>query len=458
MRKEYPLKLTIHRGTKEIGGTCVELKTQNTRIIIDFGIPLTNELGNEFDERAIANKSLDELIKAGILYPIDGLYEGTPPKIDAILISHSHKDHYGFLKYANPEIPVFISDGAKKLIDVLNIFIHEKSRIEIHNPKIIKDRQSFDVGDFKIIPYVVDHSGFEAMSFHVVDKTSKKSIFYSGDFRATGWKRLLFDKFVANPPKGVDYLLIEGTMIDREEGKYPDEPAVRDKMVEILRNTDKNIVFAYCSAQNIDRIVSFYKAIRKTNSLFVIDPYTACVLNSIKSSHSSIPQFDWRDVRVYMANYFRKDKPGDLYIDKISESALKSFIPSLGKRKIKGYELSRINRKVLMLMRNTMIPVVSRISGIKGSRLIYSQWDGYLKKDDKSSRQFKAFVDKYDLNVEHVHTSGHATEDKLKELAEAVNPIEKIIPVHTKPKSYESFRRLFGNKVMNLTNGKTLEI
>ena len=37
------MNLIIHRGTKEIGGSCVELLTAKTRILIDFGMPLVDE-------------------------------------------------------------------------------------------------------------------------------------------------------------------------------------------------------------------------------------------------------------------------------------------------------------------------------------------------------------------------------------------------------------------------------
>jgi hypothetical protein len=34
------MRVCIHRGTKEIGGTCVEVESRNTRIVLDVGLPL----------------------------------------------------------------------------------------------------------------------------------------------------------------------------------------------------------------------------------------------------------------------------------------------------------------------------------------------------------------------------------------------------------------------------------
>ena len=34
------MTLTIHRGTHEIGGSCVEIRTDKTKILIDLGMPL----------------------------------------------------------------------------------------------------------------------------------------------------------------------------------------------------------------------------------------------------------------------------------------------------------------------------------------------------------------------------------------------------------------------------------
>ncbi len=90
------MKLIIHRGTQEIGGSCVELSAANTRILIDFGMPLVDKKREKFDSAILKGKSVEELKSLSILPEIKGLYKDEEKSIDAILISHSHLDHYGF--------------------------------------------------------------------------------------------------------------------------------------------------------------------------------------------------------------------------------------------------------------------------------------------------------------------------------------------------------------------------
>ena len=91
------MKFKIHRGTHEIGGSCVEVWTANTRILLDFGMPLVNREGSEFDFSKFKNLTSDELIECGVLPDIKGLYNDTDKLIDGVIISHAHQDHYGLL-------------------------------------------------------------------------------------------------------------------------------------------------------------------------------------------------------------------------------------------------------------------------------------------------------------------------------------------------------------------------
>ncbi len=55
------MRLTIHRGTKEIGGSCIELETQSTRLFLDIGLPLVDREGNPLDSRHCKDLDIAQL-------------------------------------------------------------------------------------------------------------------------------------------------------------------------------------------------------------------------------------------------------------------------------------------------------------------------------------------------------------------------------------------------------------
>lgn len=417
------MKLIIHRGTKEIGGSCVELKAANNRILIDFGIPLVSLNQQPFDINQIKGKSIEELKAKSILPDIKGLYKGEEKGIDGILISHSHLDHYGFLQYVNPEIPVYLSQGAGTLIDVSNIFVPTK--VGKINTKIIGHNKQLKIGEFTITPFLVDHSAFDALAFLI--EAGGKKLFYSGDFRAHGRKAKLFKLMVTKPPQNIDCLLMEGSTLGRDDAQYKTEGDVEKRLAEILRER-KNITFLFASSQNIDRIVSAYRACLKTNSLFVIDLYTAYILDKLKQVSEHIPQYNWKNVRVKFLNAHAKA---------LEQAGQKDLLFTYNRRKIDLPEISREKNRVLMLARNNSVfpLILKKIKDVAGAKIAYSMWDGYL------SEEFKAFCRNKGLIIEYIHTSGHATVGDLKMFALAMNP-KILIPIHTfEPDSYPNIFR-----------------
>jgi len=201
------MNFKIHRGTQEIGGSCVEVWTEKTRIVIDIGMPLVNKDGTEFDSRNVESKSINELRRETILPDINGFYEGDNIRADAVLISHPHLDHYGLGSFVNKAIPFYLGKSAHKLIDIARLFIGRG--LEIDKAHYFDHRKPFSIGDLNITPYLNDHSGFDAYGFLI--ECDGKRIYYTGDFRAHGRKEGIFRQFVNNPPPNVDYLLMEGT-------------------------------------------------------------------------------------------------------------------------------------------------------------------------------------------------------------------------------------------------------
>ncbi|MFH1845982.1 MAG: MBL fold metallo-hydrolase [Candidatus Omnitrophota bacterium] len=406
------MKIIIHRGTREIGGNCVELISSGLRILIDFGMPLVDSVSEQFDADLLKGKSIETLKKEKILADIKGLYPGEEKPIDAILISHSHLDHYGLLSYINKEIPVYMSKGAHKMINVSNLFLSRKS-LSI-KPSIIRAKKSFNIGSMKITPYVVDHSAFDALAFLIED--GDKRIFYSGDFRGHGRKRQLFENMVKYPPDKIDCLLMEGSMLGRGDQNYPDENAVQHRIEEILKK-NYNITFFSASSQNIDRLVSAYKACLKTDSIFVIDIYTAFVLEQAGTVSKRIPQFNWKNVKIQFTKY---------HADILADGGYRGLLYVYNKRKIDLFEINRKKKRILMMARdNSVFPnMIKKIKGINGAKFIYSMWEGYL------TDKFKSYCREKGIEMEMVHTSGHAVIEDLKRFAGAIDP-KVLVPIHT---------------------------
>jgi ribonuclease J len=59
------MNFKIHRGTQEIGGSCIEVWTESTRIVLDFGMPLVEKDGSQFNFRNYENLTDSELIQKG---------------------------------------------------------------------------------------------------------------------------------------------------------------------------------------------------------------------------------------------------------------------------------------------------------------------------------------------------------------------------------------------------------
>ncbi|MBU1864554.1 MAG: MBL fold metallo-hydrolase [Candidatus Omnitrophica bacterium] len=430
------MNLTIHRGTQEIGGSCVELRTNNTRLLIDFGIPLVTPQKHSFDIKLLNHKSIEDLRKSKILPDIQGLYKNDQKGIDAILLSHSHLDHYGFLKYVNPDIPIYLSEGAKQLIDVSDIFIPFKAGGL--NVTVMHKKRKLTIGDFVITPHLVDHSAFDALAFLI--EADGKRVFYSGDFRGHGRKGVLFERMTEHPPEDIDCLIMEGSMLGRSKQRYENENEVQKRIEEILKVSD-TITFLFASSQNIDRIVSAYKACRRTHSIFVIDIYTAFILDKLRTVSEHIPQFNWKNVRVkFLASH----------ADAMVKHGYRDLLYTYNRRKIDMFEIDRKKDKILMLARdNSVFPsIIKKLTKPKGATIIYSMWEGYL------SETFKKYCAEKGIAIEQVHTSGHAPLDDLQAFAHAIDPTV-LIPIHTF--HGDRFHDLFEN-VKTLEDDETFTI
>lgn len=433
------MKFKIHRGTKEIGGSCVEVWTENTRILLDFGMPLVDEKGDDFNFNIYKDLSRQELIEKGVLHNIEDLYPDSANLIDGIVLSHVHQDHVGLLGYVHPDIMYYLGAATHEIIKLGNTF--NRKDIELKNYFYFEKSKLFKIGNISITSYWNDHSAFDAYSFLV--EADGKSIFYSGDFRSHGRKAKAFEWFIGNAPQNVDYLLLEGTTIGGSDEPFRTEEELEQEFAALFKNSNC-INYVWTSSQNIDRLVSIYKACIQSGKTFVVDVYTANVLDTLSGyAHLPTPLKDFKQIKVLF--------PQNLTTD-LCKRNLQHLVYKFVGSKITTVAIAENPVDYVVIVRPNMKVDLEKISTDSGN-LIYSMWDGYKTKP--YTMEFLDWLASRNFTIVDIHTSGHADTPTLKRMLEAVRP-KYIVPIHT-AKGAE-YKDIFTSPIVELKDGEIREI
>ena len=297
---------------------------------------------------------------------------------------------------------------------------------------------------------MVDHSSPEAYAFLI--EADNKKVLYSGDFRATGRKKILFDIMLTKKElKEVDVLIMEGTMINRSNGEFPDEQSVEDKIYQTI--TSNNLVtFFIGSSQNIDSLVSAYRASQKAGKIFVVDVYTAWILEKLKIVSNGVPNISWDNVRVvksYGQSYFKSINNNQEYF----ENFLKKVFNPNNFLDIKV--IKETPSKYFLKVSFWYIEDFIKSIGVKEANIIYSQWIGYMEEKHSNFDTVNLYKRlKENNNFVYAHTSGHADVEALQKFTDALRP-KSIIPIHTEYKA--DYAKYFKNVIM-LEDKKTYNV
>lgn len=415
------MKAKIYRGTKEIGGTCLELTADNGKILwVDLGAPLDDK-----------NPNID--------------YASN--KLDALLISHPHQDHFGLMEKVGTTVPIFIGELSLDLINATKIF--RDIPLLQGNFKTIRPWKKFIAADtFQITPFLTDHSTPEAFAFLI--EADGKRIFYSGDFRATGRKKIVYEKQIENPPENIDLLLIEGTMVERTNHLYLTEDSVEEAIYKTIKD-QTNVSFVISSAQNIDRLISVFRACKRTQKILVIDVYTAWILEMARKQSKNIPAIEWQKIKVF-------DHPNQL--EKIKDKSFDEFRNRVIDQRT-GNAVFQNPADFVYFVRCPNEKLVNKLRTKGTINIIYSQWEGYLKEEHKTfcTDNINTLKSDSDISFQVIHTSGHATVPDLMKFAKAIKS-NKIVPIHTAfPEKFKTeFEKEGFNNITLWDDGKEYSI
>ena len=376
------MRVNVIRGSKQIGGSIIEVASEQTRLILDAG----SELGESVPQPP----------------DVEGLFCGAPAH-DAVLISHYHSDHLGLLDYVLPSIPVYMGEKAYAVYERQCVYVGKSAREGITT---FKPLERFDIGGIRITPFLCDHSAFDSYMFLLED--GKQKVIYTGDFRSNGRKS--FDHLLAQLPEA-DTLIIEGTTLSGDHALAQTEANLENEAVKLIKGAGDAPVFVNMASTNIDRIVTFFRTAKRTGRVFLQDAYTASITAAIGGN---IPNPEFPEVRVFLTRPTKRDR-----------AILERFPDSkIGRRGIS-------KERFVMMVRPSMAGYLEKLSKemrFDGGLLVYSLWEGY--KDDDRTSAFLERMDELGLTIVDLHVSGHADVEAIERLIDTVKPRE-IIPVHT---------------------------
>lgn len=381
--------INVLRGN-QIGGCIVLISTEQTKIMIDYGENLPGYVAQEEEEDVNWNADT----------------------VDAVFFTHYHGDHIGRFMEIPTDIPLFMGTVTRRIL--LNI------QETLGNTEVVKAlsddnrihelsaNKTMHVGDIKITPYLVDHSAYDAYMFLI--ETPEKTIVHTGDFRNHGYRGKalipMIGKYITkNGQKPVDILVMEGTMMSRQDEKVYTEAQMKADAIQLFKKN--RYVFLICSSTNLDSLATFYQAAQFYRRGMYANKYVYSQLMTFRETaglHTSLYQFQ----HIYPVHF-------DL------------VLPGLN---ITQEALMRKNGFLTIIKAEEKYDKwVKRFADLNPI-VIYSMWEGYLDPTKAAyNKEMHDFVkNNHAINM---HTGGHAPASVIAQVINEINPRETIIPIHT---------------------------
>ncbi len=246
---DFWIRLTALGGFQEVGRSCVLLETPQTKILMDVGLDI-----------AVTDKPFPYL--DSLNFPLS--------ELDAIIISHAHLDHSGFLPYLfkmEYKGPVYCTKPTRDLmtllqLDYVDIAIKEGKKL-LYSEKDVKEclkhvitREYREVTDIAPDVRMTFHNAAHILgsaSVHLHIGEGQHNLVYSADIKY-GFSRL-FNNIDLKYPR-LETLIVESTYGSKDDIQ-PDRMVSEAETVKVIKETIQsggNVlipVFAVGRAQEI---------------------------------------------------------------------------------------------------------------------------------------------------------------------------------------------------------------
>ena len=436
------MKITFYGAAREVGRSCVLVEAKQAKVLIDAGIKL-----GEVEEHPLIP---DSILK----------------NIDAVIISHSHLDHCGYLPhlfsrgYAGPVYAL------KPTLELINVIINDYLKISkpkdvkkdgltkmIRHYRMVDYHQEFRVKDIaiKLVP-----AGHILGSSMVEIRDGERRLLYTGDICLKSTK--LLDPAYTEYLKA-DTLITESTYGGNKD-VFPSEHIVLNKMVASLKET----------INKGGKIIIPSLAVGKAQEiLFILDDYIRSgVLPTVPIY---IDGMIIKAMRIYRHNviYCKDEIQKRILMSEDDPFKSKNFNFVDGKEDrtkiIKSEGAAIIVTTSGMLKGGPVIRYIEKLRSDTKCKLMLTSYQapgtpGRVLQDGGDTIEIRGEKVKISMPIEMYHMSGHADRPQLLKLIGKVQGLRKVFIIHgeeTKSKELmEALKNKYNTVLPELT--KTYEL
>lgn len=373
LSEDAEVSLLTLGGFSQVGRSCMLLTTHESKILIDCGVnPGTRNAQEAYPRLDWTNITLDEL--------------------DAIVISHAHLDHTGFLpalfKYGYKG-PVYCSEPTLPMMNLIQLdaikVAAAQGRVPLYSERDVKQvmKQTItlpygtvtDISpDIKLVLSNAGHIlGSASCHFHIGN--GDHNFVYTGDLKYG--KTMLLESASWNFPR-VETLLIESTYGAKEDiqpSREEVEAAFIKSVNETLRNGGKVLIPipAVGRAQELMMVIDLYM---KSGQIVESPVFMEGMIQEATSIHEAYPEYLARELRQkiletddnpFDSEYFTNIEHADAREEPLREGPC-IIIATSGM--LEGGPVLEYFKNIAPVQKNKILFVSYQVNGTLGRRVL----------------------------------------------------------------------------------------
>ena len=367
--------------------------TRGEWIIVDMGIGFPTE----------------RMAGAEYVIPDSTFLRQIKDRIKAILLTHSHEDHYGAIPYIWPEIgcPIYGTAFALKMLE--NKLAENDLLGKVTMKKVSKEGAHFKLGAFDIEYFHFTHS--IPQSNGIIIRTEQGAILHTGDWKFDPTP--LMDK--TSDMTALKKLAREGVlavMCDStnalELNHSRSEADVTTELEKVIRSIKSGKIVITCFSTNAVRMHSVFKAAQATCKKLVVLGRSMETIIDIAKSEGYLQDFEY----ISADEATKYDDSKVLYLCTGTQGEPRSVLTRVSENAYADLKL-HIGDTVIF-----------------SSKIIPGNEESILNVQNNLSRQGVNVITT--LDNPNIHASGHGSKPELEQLYNLLKP-QILIPVHGEP-------------------------